>query len=91
MMNNDQVQSIAKQTIDYIAPRIYPGQNLIEIRKLCENKMLALGADSFWYYNIGAFVFSGEETTVSVSGRKYKTPDRTIGSDDIITIDLSPS
>lgn len=91
MMNNNQVQSIAKQTIDYIVSRIYPGQSLIEIRKRCESKMLALGADSFWYYNIGAFVFSGEETAISVSGRKYQTADRTIRSNDIVTIDLSPS
>ena len=91
MMNNNQVQSIAKQTIDYIVSQIYPGQSLIEIRKHCESKMLALGADSFWYYNIGAFVFSGEETAISVSGRKYQTADRTIRSNDIITIDLSPS
>lgn len=52
--------------------------------------MLELGADSFWYYNIGAFVFSGNETTVSISGRKYNTPNKVIESNDIITIDLSP-
>ena len=52
--------------------------------------MLELGADSFWYWDVGAFVFSGDETTVSVSGKEYSTSDRTIGSDDIVTIDLSP-
>lgn len=90
MINNKQVQSIAKQTINYIKTQIHPDQSLIEIRTLCENKMLELGADSFWYYNIGAFIFSGDETTVSVSGRKYKTSDRMIKDNDIITIDLSP-
>jgi len=29
--------------------------------------MLELGADSFWYWNVGAFVFAGDETTISVS------------------------
>jgi Xaa-Pro aminopeptidase len=52
--------------------------------------MRELGADSFWYWDIGAFVFAGDETTVSVSGREYVTSDRVIGKDDIITIDLSP-
>lgn len=84
------VQKIAKQTIKYIKTQIYPGQSLAEIRALCENKMKALGADSFWYYNIGAFVFSGRDTTVSISGRKYKTPPSMIQDNDIITIDLSP-
>lgn len=64
--------------------------NLLEIRKLCEEKLLELGADSFWYWDVGAFVFAGDETTVSVSGKQYVTSDRVIGNNDIITIDLSP-
>ena len=64
--------------------------NLLEVRKLCEQKMLELGADSFWYWDIGAFVFAGDETTVSVSGKQYVTTDRTINGNDIVTIDLSP-
>ena len=27
-------------------------------------------ADSFWYWDVGAFVFAGDETTVSVSGKQ---------------------
>ena len=42
------------------------------------------------YWNIGAFVFFGDETTVSVSGKEYSTSDRVIGANDIITIDISP-
>ena len=64
--------------------------NLLEIRKQCEEKLLELGADSFWYWDVGAFVFAGDETCVSVSGKQYVTSDRVIGNNDIITIDLSP-
>ena len=85
-----QIQLAAKQTIEYIKNTIKPGMNLLEIRKLCEEKLLELGADSFWYWDIGAFVFAGDETTVSVSGKQYVTSDRAIGNNDIITIDLSP-
>lgn len=63
---------------------------LLDIRKLCEQKMLELGADSFWYWDVGAFVFAGDETTVSVSGKQYVTSDRIINENDIVTIDLSP-
>ena len=45
---------------------------------------------SFWYWDVGAFVFAGDKTTVSVSGREYKTDDHIIEPNDIITIDLSP-
>lgn len=69
---------------------IKPNLSLIKIREMCENKMLELGADSFWYYNVGAFIFAGNETTKSVSGKEYITSDYIIKNDDIITIDLSP-
>ena len=89
-MDYADVQKIAKNTIKYIKSEIHSGISLKEVRRLCEEKMLQLGADSFWYWDIGAFVFAGNETTISVSGREYFTSDRIIRSDDIITIDLSP-
>ena len=85
-----QIQLAAKQTIEYIKNTIKPGMDLLEIRKLCEEKLLELGADSFWYWDVGAFVFAGDETTVSVSGKQYVTSDKIIENNDIITIDLSP-
>ncbi len=84
------IQSIAKETIRYIKGVIKPGMKLLEARNMCEDKMLELGADSFWYWDVGAFVFAGDETTVSVSGKQYVTSDRIIKDNDIITIDLSP-
>lgn len=89
-MKYAEVQKIAKDTIEFIKTKITAGMKLTDIRQLCEDKMLELGADSFWYWDIGAFVFAGDETTVSVSGREYVTSDRIIALDDIITIDLSP-
>lgn len=86
----NQIQQAAKQTIEYIKNMIKPGMNLLEIRESCEKKLLESGADSFWYWDVGAFVFAGDETTVSVSGKQYATSDRVIDDNDIITIDLSP-
>ncbi len=89
-MEYKQVQQIAKDTIKFAKKNIKPGMNLLEVREMCEEKMLELGADSFWYWDIGAFVFAGDETTVSVSGKQYITSNRIIGENDIITVDLSP-
>ena len=77
-MKYKDVQQIAKDTIDFAKKNIKPGMKLLDIRKLCEQKMLELGADSFWYWDVGAFVFAGDETTVSVSGKQYVTSDRII-------------
>lgn len=49
--------------------------NLTELRNACEEKLLELGADSFWYYDIGALVYAGDETSKSVSGVEYITSD----------------
>lgn len=89
-MNYKQVQGIAKETMEYAKQHIKAGMNLLDVRRMCEEKMLELGADSFWYWDVGAFVFSGDETTVSVSGTEYVTSDRSIDENDIVTIDLSP-
>ncbi|MCD8215081.1 MAG: aminopeptidase P family protein [Clostridiales bacterium] len=84
------VQKMAKETIEYARKHIHSGMTLKAIRNLCENKLIELGADSFWYWDIGAFVFSGDETALSVSGTQYVTSERIIEDNDIITIDLSP-
>ena len=76
--------------MQYISTVIVPGMSLVELRRLSEDYMLSHGADSFWYWDVGALIFSGDRTAVSVSGRAYKTDDRIIAFDDIITIDLSP-
>lgn len=89
-MTHKEVQQIAKQTISYLRSVIKPGLSLPELRRLAENKMLTLGATSFWYWDIGAFVFSGDETTLSISGKQYQTADKIIKENDIITVDLSP-
>ena len=89
-MEYKEVQKIAKDTIEYAKKHIESGMNLLDIRKICEEKMIELGADSFWYWDIGAFVFSGDETVLSVSGKNYRTSQKVIGEQDMITIDLTP-
>lgn len=89
-MTYPKIQQIAKDTITFARREIHAGMTLLQVRELCEKNLLELGADSFWYWDVGAFVFAGDETTVSVSGTQYKTSNRIIGENDIITIDLSP-
>lgn len=89
-MNSYDVQRIAKEAMAFIKSQVKAGMTLPHLRQLAENKMIELGATSFWYWDIGAFVFSGDETTLSVSGKNYKTTERVILDNDIVTVDLSP-
>ena len=89
-MTIHEMQNLNRATIEYASTVIVPGMTLAQLRKLCEEYMLSHGADSFWYWDVGAFVFAGDKTAVSVSGREHKTDDHIIEPNDIITIDLSP-
>ena len=89
-MTIHEMQNLNRAAMEYASTIIVPGMTLVELRKLCEEYMLSHGADSFWYWNVGSFVFAGDKTAVSVSGREYKTDDHIIEMNDIITIDLSP-
>ncbi len=89
-MTNLDMQNLNRETMKYLKKNIMVGMSLLDVRSICEKFMLENGADSFWYWNVGAFVFSGDETAVSVSGRNYQTSERIIGNNDIITVDLSP-
>lgn len=84
------MQNLNRATINHVSGMMKAGMNLSDIKVLCEEYMLKNGADSFWYWDVGAFVFSGDETAVSVSGKDYRVADRVIQENDIVTIDLSP-
>ncbi|MBE6988296.1 MAG: aminopeptidase P family protein [Ruminococcaceae bacterium] len=85
-----EMQELCRRTLEYLKAVISPGMSLKKVRRICEQYMLDNGADSFWYWDVGAFVFSGKDTVLSVSGKNYQTADSLIQHDDIITIDLSP-
>ena len=85
-----EMQSLCRAAMAHLTARLRPGMHLTEVRRIAEDYLLAGGADSFWYHGVGAFVFSGTDTAVSVSGRTYRTPDAVLGETDILTVDLSP-
>lgn len=84
------MQNLNRAAVKRVADTIKTGMSLPYIKKLCEDYLLENGADSFWYWDVGAFIFSGDETALSVSGKEYQVADRIIQKNDIITIDLSP-
>ena len=84
------MQNLNRAAVKYVADTMKTGMSLPYIKKLCEDYLLENGADSFWYWDVGAFIFSGDETALSVSGKEYQVADRIIQKNDIITIDLSP-
>ena len=62
------MQNLSRATMEYLMQNLSAGMSLVEVRSLCERFMLENGADSFWYYDVGALVLSGGETTISLAG-----------------------
>lgn len=89
-MSNKEMQNLARKTMAYLKENIKIGMSLKQVKELCENYMINNGADSFWYWNVGAFVFSNTDTTLSISAKNYEVSNTTIKENDIITVDLSP-
>lgn len=85
------VQNIAKGTINHLQGFIREGVTEKEIVDESENYLKSKNVDSFWYYGVGAFVFVGVRTIVSVSGREYQPSDTKVQPEDIVTVDLSPA
>ena len=84
------VQSIAKETMQYLSSVIIPGITEKGIKDAAEKFMLSHGVESFWYYDIGAFVFVGSRTVLSMSGKNYIPSETEVQRNDIVTVDLSP-
>jgi Xaa-Pro aminopeptidase len=93
-MNNfeiyQKVQTIAKETIEHLKDFIRAGVTEQEIVNEAEKYLKENGIQSFWYYDVGAFVFVGERTKISISGKKYNPTDEMVKEEDIVTVDLSP-
>ena len=83
------VQTIAKETIEHLRSFIKEYVSEKEIKEEAEGFMKVNGIHSYWYHNIGAMVFVGERTIVSV-GREYQPTNAKVLSEDLVTVDLAP-
>lgn len=84
------MQDINRETIEFLKDYIKEGVSEEDIAKKAEEKLKSKGVNSFWYHGIGAFVFVGERTTISISGRDYKPSTTKVKQNDVVTVDLSP-
>lgn len=84
------VQTVAKETIGFLQSFIKKGASEKEIKETAEKFMQKKGVNSFWYYRVGACVFVGKRTVISISGREYLATDTKVQLEDLVTVDLAP-
>jgi len=85
------VQSVAKSVLDSLGPSITATDCEASIAERAARLLADLGATETWYYDCPAFVLLGSRSCDSISGKKYKPSAELVGSENLITVDLSPS
>ena len=85
------VQAIARRVLSELERYLQPGLTEQEIAAHCRQRLVQLGATSFWYHDIAALVLVGPRTMLSVSGAHYAPTTTVVRHCDLVTIDLSPT
>ncbi|MBR2805410.1 MAG: aminopeptidase P family protein [Oscillospiraceae bacterium] len=85
-------QQIAREAISEMHGIIRVGMSEKEIADTICEIMTNKGSQYWWYHGVGALVFLGKRTRLSMSAREYiPDPDNRVAENDIITIDCSPT
>ena len=84
------VQDIALQVLRDIVPFLKSGNTECSVANKCTQLLEEYGVNDSWYHGVPALVLVGERTTLSMSGPDYRPSDTAIGTNDLVTIDLSP-
>jgi methionyl aminopeptidase len=86
----EKAQTIARDTLVAIADFIRPGATAESLLAVCRRLMDERGATGYWWHGVPALILTGSRLRDSMEGHAFKASDAPIGSDDMVTIDLSP-
>lgn len=84
------IQATAKIVLSEIENFITENSTEREIAEQCEKLLEKHGIQETWYYDCPALVLLGSRSCVSISGKDYSPSEEKVGTENLITIDLSP-
>lgn len=89
---NQSAQVLAQKAMAVVAKKLAPGMTEAQIAALAEEEMRTLGAEGWWYHNVGALVLVGEQRSkLSISGRDYRADENAVlKENDLVSLDFSP-
>ncbi|MFL1492674.1 M24 family metallopeptidase [Pseudomonas antarctica] len=87
---NDAVQTAAKWVLQQLSACITPDSTETSIARRATQLLNEAGYPDTWYYDCPAFVLLGSRSLLSVSGRDYRPAQESVGTHNLITVDLSP-
>ncbi|MFZ6844736.1 M24 family metallopeptidase [Undibacterium sp. RuTC16W] len=84
-------QQAAKEAMAHLAVVIDASDTEQSIARKAHEFLCEAGYQDTWYYQCPALVLLGSRSCVSISGRDYQASTETVGTSNLITIDLSPA
>ncbi len=90
IMDYKAVQASAKQVLTELCEVIGSDSTEQSIAAFAIDRLSELGLPDTWYHSCPAFVLAGSRSCLSFSGRDYVPSEERIGSNNLITVDLSP-
>lgn len=84
------VQNIAKNVLSQLCCLITPDSTEKSIASEASQLLADNGVFETWYHNVLALVLLGGRSCLSISGKEYIPSDEPVGSNNLVTIDLSP-
>lgn len=84
------VQDIALRVLRDVQPSIKSGNSECKVADVCTQLLERYGAKYSWYHNVPAMVLVGGRTSLSITGTDYEPSNIVIGTNDLVSIDLSP-
>lgn len=84
------VQRAAKQVLAELPNVIGPDSTEESIAAFSADRLAELGFPDTWYHSCPALVLAGERSCLSISGREYVPSTDPIGSETLVSVDLSP-
>ncbi len=84
------VQASAKQVLAELCDVIGSDSTEQSIAAFATDRLSALGLPDTWYHSCPAFVLAGSRSCLSISGRDYAPSEERVGSNNLVTVDLSP-
>lgn len=84
------VQRAAKKVLEELVDIIGPESTECSIASFATKRLSELGFSETWYHSCPSLVLAGNRSCLSISGREYTPNNEPFGSENLITVDLSP-
>lgn len=84
------VQLAARKVLEELIKEINPSSTECSIAAFTSRRLSESGFPDTWYHSCQSFVLAGNRSCLSISGREYVPSNEPFGSENLVTVDLSP-